>query len=147
MGSKASKTLDNHNKREEGDFSNTLICDNATNKRVNLQNERSKNKQNGHNKNKYLRAHSNKASKPNAVEEEEDNVESDELLGDEGSNKTNFPQSQHLQAASSGDWVNYVHCVPFKTNVILYSESKTLSSKVYSILEYFYRIECNIKKV
>ena len=135
MGSKSSKNLEYHNKRQEGDFSNTLICDNATNKRVNLQNERSKNKQNGRNKNKYLRARSNKASKPSAVEEEEDNVESDELLGDEGSNKTNFPQSQHLQAASSGDWVNYVHCIPFKTNVILYSECKTVSSKVNSIIE------------
>ena len=127
MGSKSSKNLDNHNKREGRDFSNTLSCDNATNKRVNLQNERCRNKQNGRNKNKYLRARSNKASEPNAEEEEEDNMESDELLGDEGTNKTNFPQSQNLQAASSGDWVNYVHCIPFKTNVIAYPECKTVS--------------------
>ena len=127
MGTKASKNLNNHHNRGERDFSNTVVCDDATNKSVNLRKEHSKNKQNGRNKNKYLRARSNKASQGNAVDEKEDNVESEELLGDEGTNKTNFPKSQHLQVASSGDWVNCVHTIPFKPKVIAYPTWKTVS--------------------
>lgn len=112
MGSKTSKTFNNNHRIEERNLSSTIICDDAPYESVNLKKENSKNKRNARNENKYFRSRSNKASQGNAVEEERDNVESEELLGANGTNKTNSLQRHHLQVVASGEWVN---CVPLHT--------------------------------
>ena len=113
MGSKTSKSLLDHQRTEVFEKTcNAFICDDTQNKSVNLPNNYSKNKRNVRKENKYFRARSRKASPGNAAGEEEDNVESDELLGDESTNKTNSLQRHHLQVVSPGESVN---CVPLPT--------------------------------
>ena len=108
MGSNTSKTLFSYHQKEINNSPDRFLCDNFNNECEKSVRIKSSGNKSIRNKNKFCRIPKSRTSYEDAQSED---VESGEFLG-EGTNKTLFPQRQHLQTTSSGELVN---CVPLHT--------------------------------